>query len=407
MSTITVSGLGKAYRQYPTRFSRLVEWLDPSGRPRHQLHWVLRDINFTVNPGEAVGIIGINGAGKSTLLKMITGTTQPTTGCVHITGRVAALLELGMGFHPDFTGRQNVYMAGQLLGYSVSEIADLMPHIEAFAEIGDYIDQPLRVYSSGMQMRLAFSAATARRPDVLIVDEALSVGDAYFQHKSIDRIRDFRKQGTTLLIVSHDKQAIQSICDHAILLNAGRLSMQGPPEAVMDYYNALLADHQNQQIRQEVLDDGKVQTLSGTGEATVTSISLTDKAGNLLEVVNVGQTVLLRVEVAAHADIDRLVLGYGIKDRVGQVIYGTNTDLKRQPLVNVAAGSRYLFNIAFQVNLGPGTYSVQTALVSTDTHLVNNYEWRDLALVFNVVNIDKPFFAGCAWIDPQIEIVKV
>jgi len=171
---------------------------------------------------------------------MITGTTQPTTGGVHITGRVAAMLELGMGFHPDFTGRQNAFMAGQLLGYGVDEIAHLMPEIEAFAEIGDYIDQPVRVYSSGMQMRLAFSVATAHRPDVLIVDEALSVGDAYFQHKSFARIREFRERGTTLLLVSHDKGAIQAICDRAILLNSGRLVREGEPEEVMDYYNALL-----------------------------------------------------------------------------------------------------------------------------------------------------------------------
>ncbi|MEN4100658.1 MAG: ATP-binding cassette domain-containing protein, partial [Anaerolineaceae bacterium] len=166
MSAITVSHLGKAYKQYPNRWARLIEWIDPRGKPRHRLHWVLQDINFTVQPGEAVGIVGINGAGKSTLLKMITGTTQPTTGSVQINGRVAALLELGMGFHPDFTGRQNAVMAGQLLGLAVEEIAALMPEIEAFAEIGEYIDQPVRVYSSGMQMRLAFSVATARRPDV-------------------------------------------------------------------------------------------------------------------------------------------------------------------------------------------------------------------------------------------------
>lgn len=229
MGTITVSNLGKAYKQYPTRWSRLVEWLDPRRKQHHTLHWVLRDVNFTVRAGEALGIIGINGAGKSTLLKMIVGTTQPTVGSVTMTGRVAALLELGMGFHPDFTGRQNVMMAGQLLGYSVDELLALMPEIEAFAEIGEYIDQPVRVYSSGMQVRLAFSVATARRPDVLIVDEALSVGDAYFQHKSFDRIREFRTQGTTLLIVAHDKAAIQAICDHAILLNAGRLEMEGRP----------------------------------------------------------------------------------------------------------------------------------------------------------------------------------
>ena len=404
MGTITVSNLGKAYKQYPTRWGRLAEWVLPGSKPRHTLKWVMQDVSFTVKPGEAVGIIGINGAGKSTLLKMITGTTQPTTGSVQISGRVAALLELGMGFHPDFTGRQNAYMAGQLLGYSVEDITRLMPEIEAFAEIGDYIDQPVRVYSSGMQMRLAFSVATAHRPDVLIVDEALSVGDTYFQHKSFDRIREFRKQGTTLLIVSHDKAAIQSICDRAILLNAGHLAMEGEPEAVMDYYNAMLADHQNQSVKQMVRDDGKLQTISGTGEATVTAIALLDENGAPLDVVDVGQPVRLHIEVEAHAQIDRLVLGYGIKDRLGQVIYGTNTDLKQQPLLNLLAGDRYHFDIAFAANLGPGTYSIQTALVGTDTHLKNNYEWRDLALIFNVININKPHFSGCAWMDPRIKV---
>ncbi len=406
MGSITVSNLGKAYKQYPTRWSRLLEWITPGKRAYHSTKWVLQGINFAVQPGEAVGIIGINGAGKSTLLKLITGTTQPTTGSVHMTGRVAAMLELGMGFHPDFTGRQNAYMAGQLLGMNSDTIARLMPEIEAFAEIGDYIDQPVRVYSSGMQMRLAFSVATAIRPDILIVDEALSVGDAYFQHKSFDRIREFRKQGTTLLIVSHDKQAIISICDRAILLSAGQLAMQGEPEAVMDYYNAMLADHQNQTVQQVVRDDGKVQTISGTGEATVEDICLLDVQGQRLEVVDVGQAVTLRVDVRAHADIDRLVLGYGIKDRLGQFIYGTNTDLTKQPIELVKAGRLVRYEIKFPANLGPGTYSVQTALVSTDTHLVNNYEWRDLAIVFNVINISKPHFVGVAWIPPTIEITN-
>ncbi len=406
MGSITVTNLGKAYKQYPTRWSRLREWVTPGKRQYHSTKWVLQGINFAVQPGEAVGIIGINGAGKSTLLKLITGTTQPTTGSVHMTGRVAAMLELGMGFHPDFTGRQNAFMAGQLLGISNQDMVRLMPEIEAFAEIGDYIDQPVRVYSSGMQMRLAFSVATAIRPDILIVDEALSVGDAYFQHKSFDRIREFRKQGTTLLIVSHDKQAIISICDSAILLSTGQVVMQGEPEAVMDYYNAMLADHQNQKVKQVALDDGKVQTISGTGEAAVTSIALFDANDQEIEVVDVGQAVRLCIEVQANADIDRLVLGYGIKDRLGQVIYGTNTDLKQQPLLGVKAGEVYRFDLAFAANLGPGTYSVQTALVSTDTHLVNNYEWRDLAVVFNVINIKKPQFAGCAWIDPHIQIAR-
>lgn len=407
MGSIYVTGLGKAYKQYHSRFDRLKEWILPTQKRYHTLKWILRDINFSVSPGEAVGIIGINGAGKSTLLKLITGTAQATAGEVRMQGRVAAMLELGMGFHPEFTGRQNVYMGGQLLGMSNEEITDLMPSIEAFAEIGEYIDQPVRVYSSGMQVRLAFAVATAIRPDILIVDEALSVGDAYFQHKSFERIREFRKSGTTLLLVSHDKQAIQSICDRAILLSAGAVAMEGEPEAVMDYYNAMLAERQNQQVRQEVSDSGKIQTISGTGEATVEEIAMLNKNGERVEFIDVGQPVTLRVDVRVHESIERLVLGYGIKDRLGQVMYGTNTDLKKQVIENPQAGNCYRFDIQFSANLGPGSYSIQTALVSTDTHLVNNYEWRDLALVFNVININKEHFVGCSWLNPEIEISSI
>ncbi len=406
MGSIRVNGLGKAYKQYPGRWSRLAEWVMPWAGPRHNLHWVLRDISFHVEPGEAVGIIGINGAGKSTLLKIITGTTQPTTGSMQITGRVAAMLELGMGFHSDFTGRQNVFMAGQLLGLRIEEIAALMPEIEAFAEIGDYIDQPVRVYSSGMQMRLAFSVATARRPDVLIVDEALSVGDAYFQHKSFDRIREFRKAGTTLLIVSHDKQAIQNICDRAILLDAGRLAMEGEPEVVMDFYNALLADRQNQKVVQRARDDGRVETTSGTGEATVTDIALLNDKGERVEVVDVGAPVTLQVSVAVHAPIPRLVIGYMIKDRLGQAMFGTNTDYMEKPLRDLAAGERATFLFHFTASLGPGSYSVAVALHSTESHIVNNYEWRDLALVFNVVNMSRPTFIGNAWLPPNVVVER-
>jgi lipopolysaccharide transport system ATP-binding protein len=402
MGTITVTNLGKAYKQYPTRWSRLAEWLIPLSKPRHSLKWVMQDVSFTVKPGEAVGIIGINGAGKSTLLKMITGTTQPTTGSVHITGRVAAMLELGMGFHPDFTGRQNAYMAGQLLGYSGDEIARLMPEVEAFADIGDYLDQPVRVYSSGMQMRLAFSVATAQRPDVLIVDEALSVGDAYFQHKSFERIREFRKQGTTLLIVSHDKGAIQSICDRAILLNAGKLAMEGEPEAVMDFYNAMLADDQNQTVKQEVTAAGKVQTISGTGEVTLSSVAMLDAGGQQIEMVAVGQPVSLHVSVACNTQVQELVVGYMIKDRLGQPIFGTNTFHHKRKLQNLRGDQSIEFNFDFQANLGPGTYSVAIALHADDTHAGKNYEWRDQALVFNMINIDKAEFVGVAWIPPVL-----
>jgi lipopolysaccharide transport system ATP-binding protein len=319
-------------------------------------------------------------------------------------GRVAAMLELGMGFHPDFTGRQNAYMAGQLIGLSVDEISTLMPEIEAFAEIGEYIDQPVRVYSSGMQMRLAFAVATARRPDVLIVDEALSVGDAYFQHKSFERIRAFRTEGTTLLIVSHDKGAIQSVCDRAILLDKGRVSKEGTPEEIMDLYNAMLAEREGVEVRQETLENGKVQTISGTGEATVQAIALLNAQGEPAEVHGTGTPVELCIDVAVHADIPELTLGYRIKDRLGQNIFGTNTFHKLKPLTGMRAGQRFRVRARFPLNLGPGSYSVATALHSSDNHLGQNYEWRDLALVFEVMNLKHSYFEGCTWLDPQIDI---
>lgn len=405
MGAIVVDRVGKAYKQYPSRWGRLVEWVVPFIQPKHHLHWVLKDISFSIQPGEAVGIVGINGAGKSTLLKMITGTTAPTTGQVHTSGRVAAMLELGMGFHPDFTGRQNAYMSGQLLGYSVAEITQLMPKIEAFAEIGPYMDQQVRVYSSGMQMRLAFSVATAQRPDILIVDEALSVGDAYFQHKSFERIREFRREGTTLLIVSHDRGAIQGICDRAILLDAGRLAMEGDPESVMDYYNALLAKRENKTVRQEVNAQGKLQTTSGSGEAVVEKITLLNQAQEPIEVVGVGQQVTLRVEIKVNADVPELVLGYLIKDRLGQSIFGTNTHFLQQPLKQVKSGQKFVYVFSFPMMLGEGTYSIATALHTTDTHISKNYEWRDLALIFNVVNIEQSRFVGVTWLPPQVELL--
>jgi lipopolysaccharide transport system ATP-binding protein len=402
MGTIEVRGLGKAYKQYPSRRARLAEWLVPFSRERHQLKWVLRDIDFTVDPGKAMGIIGINGAGKSTLLKMITGTTQPTAGSVSITGRVAALLELGMGFHPDFSGRQNAVMAGQLLGLQLEQIQQLMPEIEAFAEIGEYIDAPVRVYSSGMQMRLAFSVATAVRPDVLIVDEALSVGDAYFQHKSFDRIRAFRDQGTTLLLVSHDKSAIQSICDEAILLDAGRLAMRGEPEAVMDFYNALIAEKENSTVRQVATAEGRLQTISGTGEVTVESIRLLDARGESADTVGVGAPVCLELRVRVHAPIQRLVVGFMIKDRLGQPAFGTNTHHLDQARGPLSPGDGLVLRFAFDANLGEGSYSVAVAAHDSESHMTRNYEWRDLALVFKVVNLGVPVFVGTAYLPTRV-----
>jgi lipopolysaccharide transport system ATP-binding protein len=403
---VRVTGLGKAYKQYPNRWSRLFEWIIPFSPARHHQHWILQDVDFEIAQGEAVGIVGANGAGKSTLLKMITGTTQPTCGQVQVKGRVAALLELGMGFHPDFTGRQNAFMAGQLLGMQVEEIEALMPEIESFAEIGEAIDHPVRTYSSGMQMRLAFSVATARRPDILIVDEALSVGDAYFQHKSFERIRSYRRAGTTLLIVSHDRSAIQSICDTAILLQGGRMAMRGKPEEVLDYYNALMAEREGQIVRQEMLATGQVRTISGTGEAGILSVRLLDERQRSVEVVEVGQPMVLEVQVEVRQDIERLVLGFIIKDRLGQMMYGINTHRLEKALTDLRAGERVTYRFAFTMRLGKGNYSVSLSLSRLDSHLDRNFEWRDYGLVFHVINNRHEDFVGSSWLDAQATVTR-
>lgn len=404
-AVLSVDRLGKAYRRYRSEGRRVLSLLGLPFAPVEE-HWVLRDVSFNVLPGEAVGIVGQNGAGKSTLLKLVTGTARPTAGHVNVAGRIAAILELGMGFSPEYTGRQNVVHAGSLMGMTPAQIEAAMPEIEDFAEIGEYFDQPVRTYSSGMQVRVAFSVATALRPEILIIDEALSVGDTYFQHKSFERIRRFRSEGTTLLIVSHDKTAVQTLCNRAILLDKGRMLQDGPAVAVMDYYNALLAEKENQRIEVRTLEDGQTQTVSGTGEATVETISLHDEQGRPVEAIATGQTVELRITVRAHAEVPVLILGYQLKDRLGQSVFGTNTFHTQQPVNGLRAGERVQYTARFQANLGPGSYSVSTALVSTHTHLVNNYEWRDLALLFSVANPDHDFFEGVAWVPPVIAIER-
>ncbi|WP_425599681.1 ABC transporter ATP-binding protein [Luteimonas abyssi] len=368
-------------------------------------HWVLRHISFQLRRGEAVGIVGENGAGKSTLLKLIVGTMRPTEGRVSSQCRISAILELGMGFNPDLSGRENVRHSAGLMGYQPAQIDGAMAGIEEFAEIGEYFDEPVRIYSTGMQMRVAFAVATAFRPDVLIVDEALSVGDAYFQHKSFDRIRQFQREGTSLLIVSHDKAAVQGLCSRAILLDGGHIVKDGSPEEVMDLYNALIAEHENRTIRVENAG-GRVQTRSGTGEVVVDRIELLNGAGEPVEFVGVGDKVRLRVRAVANSSIPRLVFGYMIKDRLGQSIYGTNTHHTEQAIEGLPEGAAVEFLVDFDVIIGPGSYSVSTALVSTETHLVNNYEWRDLALVFTVVNMNHPFFIGSTWMQPRISVQR-
>ncbi|MCX7171978.1 MAG: Wzt carbohydrate-binding domain-containing protein, partial [Proteobacteria bacterium] len=241
-------------------------------------------------------------------------------------------------------------------------------------------------------------------PELLIVDEALSVGDTYFQHKSFDRIREFQQRGCSLLIVSHDRAAVQALCNRAILLDKGRVLKDGNPEEVMDFYNALIAEKENQQ--REVLphSSGKLQTVSGSGEATLKQVELLDAAGRPIEFASVGEAVVLAVEAEIKRNIPQLVMGYMIKDRLGQTVFGTNTWYTGQMVREVRAGSRIEYRVAFTMNLGPGSYSIAVALHAHDTHITENYEWRDLACVFQVANRDKDEFVGTTWMTPVIEV---
>jgi lipopolysaccharide transport system ATP-binding protein len=403
---ISVSSLGKCFKHYPAPHHRLIEWLGLSRHPQHQTRWVLRDLNFRIRPGESVGIIGRNGAGKSTLLKVLTGTTKANEGQVELEGRVAALLELGMGFHPDFSGRQNVFMAGYMLGLQRDEIIRLMPEIEAFAEIGEAIDHPVRTYSSGMQVRLAFSVATAAQPDILIVDEALSVGDAYFQHKCFKRIRRFREQGVTLLFVSHDPLAIKSLCDRAILIEKGGIAMDASPDEIFDYYNALIAlDEARADEHGEHIAQQGGQTRSGTGEAKLLDGQILVN-GQPATIFTAGTPISLEVDFRIDAPLEELTLGMMIRDRLGNDIFGTNTFHLGLPLPVEPGPTRH--RLAFQVpacNLGPGSYSVTLALHSAHTHIGDNYDWWDQAITFQVAERSDYHFAGVAMLEVHPELL--
>ena len=403
---LSVQNICKTYLDYESNFKRFASWFSKNKEEKN-VKTVLKDVSFDVGAGEVVGLIGQNGAGKSTLLKIISHTLKPSSGRVTSSAKISSILELGMGFHGDLTGRQNAYQSCSLMGYSKEQIDEIITYIEDFAEIGEYFDYPVRIYSSGMQMRLAFSVVTANRPDILIIDEALSVGDVYFQHKSFDKIKEFKSLGTTLIIVSHDSGAIKSICDRVILLEKGQILKDGEPEAVLDYYNALISKKQDVQISQVALENGKIATISGNKKACIKNVEILDAAGKKIQNLEVGKKIKLKVTVQANENLPSLVLGYQIKNRFSQVVYGTNTYHLKQALKNLKKGEEYDFSFEFDANLGVGSFSITLALHDSDNHLQNNYEWRDNAIIFNVVNFSKPDFVGLAYLEPNLEIKRI
>ena len=372
MAAVSVQGVGKAFKRYPSQWARAKEWLFRV--PSHEKRWVLSDVSFEVAAGTAVGILGANGAGKSTLLKIISRATAPTSGAVAVEGRVAALLELGMGFHPEFSGRQNALMAGQLLGLELSALEAAMPEIERFADIGDFMDQPLRTYSSGMQMRLAFSVATSVRPDVLIIDEALSVGDVAFQRKCYQRIEAFRAEGTTLLFVSHDIEAVKRLCTQALFLEGGKVASQGSAREVCDAYErAMFGKPRNSSGEGAegtaptdaagVFDPSMAsvsEQIYGTGEAEIQSCWLASAAGQRINVVKAGDTVHWCFRVQFHESVSAPIFSMMLKTRDGNAVYGTDSSLiggrHAGAPAEVNAGS--VVDVVFEIhtNLAPDQY---------------------------------------------------
>ena len=406
---LVLADVSKRYVAYDSNLRRFASWFFAGVRPTSEFQ-ANQNISFKVGRGEALALIGQNGAGKSTLLKMITGTVRPSTGTISVAGRVSAILELGIGFNSEFTGRENVFHAGGLMGLSQAELTRLSPDIEEFAELGEHFDQPMRTYSTGMYARLAFALATARRPDVLIVDEVLSVGDSYFQHKSFNRIRQFKEDGTSIILVTHGLADVRALCDRVILLDKGKIIKDGLPDEVVDYYNAMIAERENAKltIEQRRNEQGWLVSRSGNYKISIQEIELVDAERNeLISTARVNQNLTLRIVAKANEPIPNLVLGIMLRDRLGHVIWGSNTWHMGNSVKDVASGERVLFNFHFKCTLGPGSYSITTALTSTDTHLSDNYEWFDNNVVFDVLNADLPYFIGSSFVNATVDAVRL
>jgi len=403
---IAIHQLNKTFKLYKRPLDRLLEWVLPVNR--HQDFHALRDINLTIPRGRTLGIVGANGAGKSTLLKLITGVLVPTSGTLRVAGRIAALLELGTGFHPEFTGRQNIYINGQLLGLSYEEMRGLESEIIAFSELGAFIDQPIRTYSSGMYLRLGFSIAACVRPEILIVDEALSVGDARFSQKCIRRIREFRDNGTTILFVSHDPGAVALLCDEAVLLDRGMVRTVGDPKSVLEEYNALLAGlgtgNAEMHITRPVRIGGIAQPRRhGTFLALVTDLQILDSDAAPAQVFSPGDLMEVVIRVAFLAPARNPTIGISFRDRLGQDLYGTNTHLKKVATGDHRPGSALELRVRVRVPFGYGDYSLTVAVHDDENHLESCYEWTDNAAVFSVRLNDKLDWSGLVELQPELE----
>jgi ABC-type polysaccharide/polyol phosphate transport system ATPase subunit len=391
-----VANISKQYRTYTRPADRLKESLTRGRLRRHKEFWALREVSFELEQGVTVGIVGPNGCGKSTLLQIISGTLEPTHGDVWHEGRIAALLELGAGFDPEFTGVENIYMNASLLGLSRRATDALFPQIERFAEIGQFLYQPVKTYSSGMYVRLAFAIAASVEPDVLVVDEALAVGDAVFQHRCLRRIKDLQESGTTVLFVSHDLAAVRALCSRAILLNAGRIVSDGRPADVLNHYQKIImarerafeADSAAAAGEATIADDESSAPLSytyrhGDGSAEILAADLVDAAQRRVETVETGEPLTIRVRVRIKNDLDDPIIGFLIRNRHGISAYGTNTKEQQIEFGAVRRGDQIEVIFSFNCWLGMDDYSITCAVHNRNGEA---FDWIDGARFFRVTS---------------------
>ena len=402
---LRVERVSKQFRIYDRPGDRLKESLTRGRWKWHHEFWALRDVSFEVEAGTTTGIVGQNGSGKSTLLQIITGTLEPTHGDVWYDGRIAALLELGAGFNLEFTGIENVFMSAALMGFSRAETESLLPEIERFAEIGEFIHQPVKTYSSGMYVRLAFATAIVTDPQILIVDEALSVGDAVFQHRCIHRIKKMQEAGTTILFVSHDPSAVRALCSRAMLLNNGHVVADGKTSDVLNRYQGLIMEREDAYIASQPLDDTVTNTSSeadaatalwdqqsstlrysyrhGDGSAEILSAEILNTSRQPADLVETGDSLIARLRVRFNRDITDPVFGFLIRNKHGIHSYGANTEQKGLRFGKVERGEILEVSFSFDCWLGIDMYSVSVAVHTEDG---KSYDWLDGVHFFRVVS---------------------
>jgi ABC-type polysaccharide/polyol phosphate transport system ATPase subunit len=382
---VSLEGIGKRYRIFPKPSVRLKEALSFGRVKRSHDFWALQDIDLEVKPGTTLGILGRNGAGKSTLLRIISGVLQPTTGTVDVNGRLTAIFGLGSGFNPEFTGRENVMLNGLILGIDHGEMLARFDEIAAFADIGEFMDQPIRTYSSGMKSRLGFAVAVNVDPDILVLDEALSAGDAAFKKKALQRMYDLRDSGTTVLFVSHSMGMVKKFCTDAVLLHKGRMVTSGSPDEVAARYQELLENTQKQEApktgvpdrglddmldREEEEDlegvgsrDGSVRPGQSTREAGIQTVQVLDEKGDPVSTVPSGSTVTIRVHARYAEATEESALGITLQSRkAGVAVFSTDTTREGTPLGHREAGEGTTVDFTFEVPLQPGTYTVDATI---------------------------------------------